>query len=101
MPRQGRKDDAEKPRWDLLPIRATAEVVDVLTSGAAKYGDNNWQHIDLYQARYLAAAYRHLAAYRLGELNDDDTDKHHLAHAVCCLLFLIAFDLGFDPKEDA
>ena len=87
---EGRKDDAEKPRYDLLPFDALDPVVRVLTSGAARYGDENWRKVEGAPRRYLAAALRHVTAWAAGRENDVDTGESHLAHAVCCLLFLLA-----------
>jgi hypothetical protein len=36
----GQKFDNDKPRWELLPYKEVGEIVDVLTSGAKKYQDN-------------------------------------------------------------
>ena len=88
----GRKDDTGKLRWDLLPLQEVGEVVKVLTSGAVKYGDNNWQRVPGFRRRYFAAAFRHFVAWWLGETHDLKTGYHHLAHACCSLLFLMWFD---------
>jgi hypothetical protein len=88
----GRKDDADKPRWDLLPWKAVAKVVDVLTYGAKEYGEDNWKYVEHYKSRYFAAAQRHLTAWWEGELADPKTGYSHLAHAICCLLFLLWFE---------
>lgn len=88
----GVKHDKEKPRWDLLPLAEISEVVDVMTYGAKKYSEYNWQKVDRPNARYTAAAMRHIVAWSLGEKKDPESGKHHLAHAICCLLFLIWFD---------
>ena len=37
-----------------------------------------------------------IVAYANGEKIDSETGISHLAHAMCCLLFLLAFDLGED-----
>lgn len=87
-PVEGVKHDADKPRWDLLPIRVTEEVVQVLTFGAQKYGDDNWRRVPDARRRYYAAAMRHLSAYWQGLEEDQDTGLGHLAHAICCLMFL-------------
>ena len=89
----GRKDDAEKPRYDLVPALALDEIVVVLTHGAAKYGDFNWREVPHLRRRYFAAAMRHIWTWWRGERNDPDTDRHHLAHAACCVLFLLEVDL--------
>jgi hypothetical protein len=86
----GQKHDDGKPRWDLLPYDAVAGVVDVLTHGSIKYGPENWRTVPLWDERYFAAAMRHLSAYRRGSFTDDDSGLPHLAHAACCVLFLLA-----------
>lgn len=89
----GRKDDQQKDRWDLLPDRPVREVVKVLTYGAAKYAPGNWKLVPDARDRYYAALQRHLHAWRVGEILDPETKCYHLAHAGCCVLFLLAFDL--------
>jgi hypothetical protein len=91
-PTAGRKDDSGKPRWDLLPMTEVGEAVDVLTTGAVKYEDDNWKRVPDHRSRYFSAAMRHLTAWWGGERLDAETGKSHLAHAVCCLLFLMWFD---------
>lgn len=88
----GRKDDAEKPRYDLLPFTALDPVVRVLTAGAKRYGDDNWRKVDHAPRRYLAAALRHVTAWAAGREKNADTGESHIAHAVCCLLFLLALN---------
>lgn len=94
---EGRKDDlfgkpGQKPRWDLLPWGPLSEVVDVLTYGAVKYGDNNWLRVDDYRARYVGAAMRHFVAYLRGQDSDAESGCRSLAHAIACLLFLMERD---------
>lgn len=90
---EGRKDDAGKPPWDLLPWRATEEVVRVLEFGARKYAPDNWRKVPDSRRRYFAAAMRHLLAWWGGERNDPETNLHHLAHAECCLKFILEMEL--------
>ena len=92
--RRGIKFDKDKQRWDLLPTIAVAEVVGVLTYGARKYAPDNWRHVAGWKWRYYGAAMRHLVAWWLGEMIDPESGKHHLAHAVCCLLFATELDLS-------
>lgn len=66
---------------------AVAEVCQVLTYGANKYSPDNWRKVE--PDRYVDATYRHLLAFHAGEGFDAETGKHHLAHAICCLLFLL------------
>ena len=94
IPPTGVKYDNGKPQWSLLPFRALKEVVEVLTYGAKKYAPDNWKKVPDARRRYIDAGFRHFTAYASGETHDPETGKHHLAHAICCLLYLIAFDLG-------
>jgi hypothetical protein len=87
---QGVKYDAEKLRWDLLPMAPVEQVVGVLTHGAGKYDDWNWLKVVAENPeRYYAAAMRHIIAWWLGEKNDPESGFHHLAHTICCLIFLL------------
>lgn len=96
---EGRKYDAGKPRPDLIPAGPLLEVSKVLAYGAAKYtkgassGENNWQHVEGGRQRYHAAALRHVLQWQSGERHDSETGLHHLAHAACCLLFVLWFEL--------
>lgn len=96
---EGTKLDAGKPRWDLIPFGAMADVVDVLTYGAKKYAPENWRKVADWKPRYLAAALRHLVAWHGGERKDAESGLPHLAHAACCVLFLLAQDDA--SREDA
>lgn len=87
---QGMKFDTDKPKWSLLPKGTIAAVVRVLTFGAKKYAPDNWKKID--PERYYDALQRHVEAHRNGEQFDPETKEHHLAHAVCCLLFMLWLD---------
>ena len=88
----GVKHDQGKLRYDLIPVEAQAEFVKVLTFGAEKYSDNGWKEVEP-KSRYVAAAMRHIEAHRGGEKRDHETSLPHLAHAVCCLMFLLQTDL--------
>jgi dATP/dGTP diphosphohydrolase len=88
----GRKDDQQKDRWDLLPTDAVRQVVKVLTFGASKYGDRNWEQGICY-SRVYGAALRHLSAWWEKEDTDPETGLSHLAHAGCCIAFLLAYSL--------
>lgn len=101
----GRKDDAGKPRMDLLPPTALLEIASVLTLGAAQYGEYNWLK-GMKWSRLIGAASRHMAAFSAREDNDPISGFSHLAHAACCMLFLLTYKqlgLGEDdrPKYEA
>lgn len=88
----GRKDDAGKLPYDLLPWGAVAQVVAVLQYGAKKYAPDNWRQVKDWRRRYFSAACRHLVSWVTGEKLDPETGLHHLAHAACCVLFMIELD---------
>ena len=96
----GVKYDQEKLRWDLLPMGPIKEVIKVLMYGVNKYAVNNWQKVALDKGgdtRYYNAAMRHIDAwFSEEEKNDTESRYHHLAHAICCLLYLLWFDMEGD-----
>lgn len=94
----GNKFDFGKLRYDLLPSRPLADTVAVLTFGATKYGDRNWENGIAY-SRCYAAAHRHLAAWWQGENQDKETGISHLAHAACEIMFLQEFEKSHVAKK--
>jgi len=56
---EGRKDDADKLRFELLVPNFIAEMAKVLTLGAKKYSDNSWQNVPNAKQRYIGAMLRH------------------------------------------
>lgn len=88
----GQKYDSEKPKFSLIPSKPLWQVVEVLEFGAGKYGVDNWQSVPNARERYFNACHRHLNAWWAGEKTDSESRLPHLAHAVCCLLFLMWFD---------
>jgi hypothetical protein len=89
----GVKYDADKLRYDLVPPESLEAVAAVLTYGAKKYAPDNWKHVSDPKARYYAAALRHMEAHRMGEVDDPESGLPHMAHATCCLLFLLWHDV--------
>jgi hypothetical protein len=87
----GTKYDQGKLRWDLLPPEFE-EVVKVIGYGATKYEDRNWEKGIAY-SRFISASFRHIFAWIKGERSDPETGLHHLAHATCCLLFLLTYEM--------
>lgn len=88
----GRKFDTDKLEYGLYPHIALQETVRVLTFGAKKYARDNWKYVDDADRRYFDAAMRHLWAWKGGEQNDPETGMNHLAHAACCISFLLHLD---------
>lgn len=90
-----RKDDTGKPQMRLLPWAALVEVARVMTWAVVHkpnpYPVDNWKGVEAQ--RYEDAALRHLSAHLEGERNDPESGLSHLAHAACCVLFLLWFQL--------
>lgn len=89
---QGRKHDSNKPRYSLLPSGTVNQVIQVLEYGAVKYEIDNWQRVPSARTRYYDAAMRHIDDWWNGSEVDEESSLPHLAHAICCLLFLLWFD---------
>lgn len=83
------KHDQGKPRMDLLSDLALEEVSRVLGFGANKpgYGAHNWRK-GMEWSRLIASVRRHIGEYAKGVDIDPETGFSHLAHAMCCLMFL-------------
>ena len=108
---EGRKDDGGKVRMELLPPELLFAVATILTFGAQKYADRNWEK-GMSWSRVFGALMRHLWAwwggkgpttnsFLLGEL-DQETGQSHLWHAGCCVAFLIAYEergVGVDDRH--
>lgn len=88
--KQGVKYDDDKLDWSLLPLEEMEDVVEVLMHGARKYPQpDNWKRVPDLKRRYYNAAMRHVARYWQGEEMDQESYLPHLAHAICCLLFMM------------
>lgn len=94
----GRKFDGGKPQYGLLPPLALRATVDVLTFGAEKYEPDNWQRVPDSKRRYFDALQRHLWQWKEGEQTDQESGLPHLAHAMCCLMFLYEHDIKYSKE---
>lgn len=105
-PAKGKKLDAGKTDYSLVPWDAVREIGRVLYYGAYQkpqpdgtygYGRNNWHLVEDAKYRYGSAAIRHVTAACFEDEDiDPDTKEHklwHLAEAGCCVLFLLALGL--------
>ncbi len=95
----GVKYDAGKERVDLMPPEFIFAVSDILTYGAIKYEDRNWEK-GMKWGRVFAALMRHLWKWWGGERLDAESGKPHLHHAACGLSFLIAYESRGIGEDD-
>lgn len=98
-PKTGVKFDAGKPPLALLSGAALTEVAKVLEFGAKKYAAHNWKG-GFAWTRLASAALRHLFAWIGGEDKDPETGLSHLGHAICCLMFLLDFEVNHLGQDD-
>jgi len=96
---EGRKDDTGKVRIELFPPEAMFAISSILTFGAGKYGDRNWEE-GMNWSRVFGALMRHMWAWWRGEKADAETGYSHLWHAGCCIAFLIAYEARGSGADD-
>lgn len=89
------KFDADKLRYDLIPVEATRALAEVLTYGAKKYKPGNWKYCEDTE-RYIAALMRHLEAHRSGELYDEESGMLHMSHVLTNAAFMMYFLTNLD-----
>lgn len=79
----------------LVPPSAKHFLAAALADGAKKYGPYNWRNSSISISVYKSACERHLDAFWDGESLAEDSQVHHLAHAMACLaLMLDAMTVG-------
>ena len=98
---EGLKFDGGKVRYELLPPELLESTAKVLTFGAQKYADRNWE-LGMKWSRVFGALMRHLWAWWNPFVADEDpeTGYSHLAHAACCLAFLISYEQRGVGEDD-
>ncbi len=106
----GYKADQGKVRLELIAPEFIFGTGEVLTFGAQKYSDRNWEQ-GMHWSRPFGAAMRHMWAwwggktptsenYLFGDL-DGETKLSHLKHASCCIMFLMAYEArGMNQFDD-
>lgn len=98
--KEGTKFDEGKLRYELVPPEALEALVSVLTAGAVKYDARNWERGIAY-SRVFGALHRHLWAWWAGQSIDSESNFSHLWHALCCLGFLVTYEMrGMHEFDD-
>ena len=91
-------DDGKLP-FHLLSTEAMNQTAAVLAFGAEKYAEHNWRKGFVW-SRPLSAAMRHITAFNAGEDKDPESGLSHLAHAACCIMFLLEFEKTRKELDD-
>ena len=93
------KFDQDKLPLHLLSTEAMNQTAAVLAFGAQKYAEHNWRN-GFAWSRPLSAAMRHITAFNAGEDRDPESGLSHLAHAACCIMFLLEFEKTHPHLDD-
>lgn len=96
---KGLRYNTGKLRMDLVQPWAHEQMVKVLTKGAEKYADRNWER-GMAWTTALASLKRHLLAYEKGEDYDPETGILHIAHVACNAHFLTAYYKLYPQGDD-
>ncbi len=98
----GVKFDSGKPDLSLIPPEIIESLGQVLSFGANKYASRNWER-GLSYSRVFASLNRHIWAWWDPTKSDKDpeTGLSHLAHAACCIAFLLSYEArGYVDFDD-
>jgi hypothetical protein len=93
------KYDEDKPPMNLLSREALEQTALVMAFGKQKYDAHNWRK-GFQWSRPLSAAMRHIMAFNDGEDKDPESGLSHLAHAACCIMFLLEFEKTHQELDD-
>lgn len=72
-----------------FPMTALAHGAHAMMDGAYKYGPYNWRENAVISSIYIDAALRHIGFWFDGEENAEDSDVHHLGHAIACIAIIL------------
>lgn len=96
---QGLRYDDSKNRMELIPPEWIEALGEVLTKGARKYADRNWEK-GMAWSKMIGCTFRHMMKFLRGERYDAETGCHHLAHAAWNLLALMSYDVRGIGADD-
>ena len=96
---KGLRFNQGKKRFDLVHPWAHEQMVNVLTRGAEKYAERNWER-GMTWSNVIASLKRHLNAIEKGEDYDPETGELHAAHLACNAHFLTAYYKIYPQGDD-
>lgn len=97
--KEGLRFNQGKTRHDLVPAFAQEQYAKVLTKGAEKYAERNWEN-GMNWSKVIASLERHLQAVKSGEDFDKETGLLHSAHIMCNAAFLTEYYKIFPQGDD-
>lgn len=99
MEDKGLRYNEGKTRYDLVPAFAQEQYAKVLTKGAVKYAERNWE-LGMRWSKVTQSLERHLAAFKKGEDYDPETGLLHTAHIMCNAAFLTEYYQIYPQGDD-
>lgn len=96
---KGLRYDAGKLRLDLIPPEWIEALGAVLTAGAAKYADRNWE-LGMKWSKCHGPMMRHIVKWLKGERDDPETKCRHLAHVAWNALALMVYEMRGLGEDD-
>lgn len=91
-------DEGKVPLHLLSPV-AIEQLGKVLAYGATKYAPNQWRG-GMAWSRMLGALLRHTFAFMKGEDMDSESGLPHLAHAMCCAMMALEYQMLKNGTDD-
>jgi hypothetical protein len=88
-----------KTRYDLVPAYAQEQYARILTMGAQKYAERNWEK-GMAWSKIIASLERHLQAIKRGEDYDKESGMLHAAHVMCNAAFLTEYYKIYPEGDD-
>lgn len=95
----GLRFNSGKTRYDLLPAFAQEQYAKILTVGARKYAERNWE-LGMSWSSVISSLERHLAAMKRGEDIDPESGLLHTAHIMCNAAFLTEYYKIYPQGDD-
>lgn len=99
MREEGLRFNEGKLRYDLIHAEAEKGLVEILTFGAQKYAERNWEK-GMAWSKIISSLKRHIAAIERGEDFDVESGKLHADHVQCNAHFLSAYYRIFPQGDD-
>ena len=84
---------------DLIPPEAMVALATILSHGADRYSDRNWEK-GMKWGRMFAAMMRHAWAWWARDSIDPDSGRSHMWHVLCCAAMLVAYEARGTGEDD-
>jgi 5'(3')-deoxyribonucleotidase len=96
---EGLRYNQGKTRHDLIPAFAQEQYAHVLTKGAEKYAERNWEK-GMGWSKIISSLKRHIQKIEEGEDYDKETGLLHSAHVMCNAAFLTQYYKIYPQGDD-